>query len=180
MFSDLSAQKQGSSLLCRPDSDQNGPVFDRMSLTYRPCSDRYSVGERSFSRQYAHIYAARLLQMRPLLSERAQQKWGKLRTICHLHTHNIKNIIMWCVFPCVRPFWLPGSDVLIRKLCDLQTGEQCCIVGTLFKRMDLQPSILREISDEVSNHAKFTNLFFLWWLKLFSRLHPKKNSLKNK
>ncbi|TMS04029.1 DNA polymerase delta subunit 2 [Larimichthys crocea] len=66
MFSALSAQKEGSSLLSRPaseDQDQ-GPVFERLSLAYSPCSERYKVGERSFSRQYAHIYAARLMQMR--------------------------------------------------------------------------------------------------------------------
>lgn len=85
MFSDLSAQKQSSSLLSRPASEDQGPVFDRMSMAYSPCSERYSIGERSFSRQYAHIYAARLMQMRPLLSERAQQKWGKLRTIFYLY-----------------------------------------------------------------------------------------------
>lgn len=79
MFSEQSAQREGPSLLCRPASEDQGPVFERTSLDYSPCTERYRVGERSFSRQYAHIYAARLMEMRPLLSERAKHKWGRTK-----------------------------------------------------------------------------------------------------
>lgn len=103
MFSDLSVQKEGSSLLCRPASEDQGPVFERTSLAYSQCSERYRVGERSFSRQYAHIYAARLMQMRPLLSERAQQKWGKPRAILPTYIRDTETFYFYfliCFFFC--------------------------------------------------------------------------------
>ncbi|KAB0406767.1 hypothetical protein E2I00_017007, partial [Balaenoptera physalus] len=57
-------------------------------------------------------------------------------------------------FARMRPFLVSraqqrwGHGVLVKKLCELQPGEKCCVVGTLFKAMLLQPSILREVSEE--------------------------------
>ena len=78
MFSDLSARRESATLLCRPGSEAPGPVFDRVLPAYTPCSERFRLGDRSFNRQYAHIYAARLMQMTPGLTQRAKQRWGEV------------------------------------------------------------------------------------------------------
>ncbi|XP_032498810.1 DNA polymerase delta subunit 2 isoform X1 [Phocoena sinus] len=114
MFSEQAAQRAHT--LLSPPSASNATFARVPVVTYTNSSQPFRLGERNFSRQYAHIYATRLIQMRPFLVSRAQQRWG--------------------------------NGVLIKKLCELQPGEKCCVVGTLFKAMLLQPSILREVSEE--------------------------------
>lgn len=146
MFSDLGAQGGGSSLLCPPASEDQGPVFEREIPVYKPCSDRYAVGERSFNRQYAHIYAARLMQMRPLLSERAQQKWGnntRHSETSHLYFRDFSDVFFLCL--CQDQVCLSRSCVIWRQESSVALWELCSNVWTC-SRLSSEKSARRSVA----------------------------------
>lgn len=78
MFSERAAPT-AQALLGPPSSaTRASPTFARVpALVYADRSQPFVLGQRGFGRQYAHIYAARLLQMRPGLEQRARGKWGE-------------------------------------------------------------------------------------------------------
>lgn len=51
--------------------------FKRLSVKYEDLSKRFQFQTiKDYSKQFAHIYAARLNEMRELLTQRAREKWG--------------------------------------------------------------------------------------------------------
>lgn len=53
--------------------------YKRLSVKYEDLSKRFQFQTKNdYSKQYAHIYAARLNEMRALLTQRAKDKWGTL------------------------------------------------------------------------------------------------------
>lgn len=59
------------------DSHQLAVDFKRLSVEYEDLSKRFQFQTKNdYSKQYAHIYAARLNKMRELLTHCANDKWG--------------------------------------------------------------------------------------------------------
>lgn len=53
-----------------------GGVIERSTCSYENKSDRFLLREKRFDRQYAHIYAVRLMEMRKTVAVAARRKWG--------------------------------------------------------------------------------------------------------
>jgi len=57
--------------------DYDETEFNRVPYNYIDLSSIFQLKDINYRRQFAHIYAHRLVQMRDILIEKVQQKWGK-------------------------------------------------------------------------------------------------------
>lgn len=74
--------------------------IERHALNYEDCSKRFYQVSRDFSKQYAHIYAARLNTFRNILAEIARKRWSgkyKVLKLCELRDKS-KCIIIGTIF----------------------------------------------------------------------------------
>lgn len=53
--------------------------IERQRSAYADLSDDFQLQERTFQRQYAHVYAARLWTQRAALEKAAGETWGEKR-----------------------------------------------------------------------------------------------------
>ena len=155
---------EGEELLSSPQQDAEvfSKELKRSSYSYEDHSERFKVKERRYKQQYSQLYYVRLGKMKKLVEAKALKKWGEL--LCFLSgslQQKKKTVLFYCyplsvfsVFISKKIMLLAGHDYKMKSLAALHEsrGEKCCIVGTLFKKMDLKPSILKEISATVSQY----------------------------
>ncbi|XP_041987534.1 DNA polymerase delta subunit 2 [Aricia agestis] len=83
------------------DSDNKEAEFDRHVTEYTDCSKRFYEVSRDFSKQYAHIYSARLNTFRNILTPITRKKWSnkyKVLKLCDLREKNIDCIVIGTLF----------------------------------------------------------------------------------
>ncbi|KAF7725532.1 hypothetical protein EC973_009562 [Apophysomyces ossiformis] len=123
MFNRSISAASSSHLCSSPET--NHPIIDRKTATYDDLPElkqSLQPQDRSFRQQYASLYFVRLLKLRPAVMAAAEKRWGHL----------------------------PEKPRYIPKVLDVQSGELCYIIGTIYMDLTLKPNILKDLSEESS------------------------------
>lgn len=94
-------------------------LIERSTVKYENLSQPFKLEKREFDLQYFAFYNARYDRMFDWLKEAALSKWG--------------------------------NEIEIIDMSNLNeyVGKKVCVIGTILKSMKLQPSVLREVNDDL-------------------------------
>ena len=88
----------------------------------------------------------RLAKLKKRVVARATEKWATRR-----------GALLYFLYSLYADLREPGAKKekakLVNRVLDVQQGELCFIVGTIYMDMKLKPNVLEEIAREVSNLA---------------------------
>lgn len=138
---------QAGALLAGPATSGDAgdtPEYARVSVPYTGRYQRFRIKKKQYTQQYSHLYTKRDEQLRPVVRAAVLEKWGSGQ--CPWRSVVLTVQATWsnrCRRHCG-----PVEGVLVNKINDLTTGT-AIVIGTVFKDMQLKPSVLNEFSFEV-------------------------------
>lgn len=91
----MSSRFHYDELLSHPlqlDDDQGS--FQRLGASYLPRGERFRVRQRTFERQFAQMYFARLMLLGPAVREAAQKKWPGTEVVKILNLVENKTVVV--------------------------------------------------------------------------------------
>ncbi|KAI0781162.1 DNA polymerase alpha/epsilon subunit B-domain-containing protein [Trametes elegans] len=78
--------------------------------------------DKSYKHQYSNIYFVRLHALRPHVEQRAKRRWNEVA----------------------------GNPVFVPRVLDVEKGQLCFIIGTVYMDMPLKPNVLEDVARDRS------------------------------
>ncbi|KAG0633893.1 DNA polymerase alpha/epsilon subunit B-domain-containing protein [Tuber brumale] len=115
-----SASKKTSPMDLLSDEEQTYPTHERVRSAQTEL-EGFTIGDRSYERQFATMYFLRLVDLKPSVEAVALKAWEGTEI---------------------------GGETVERadRVLEVRQGELCWIVGTIYMEMPLKPNILEDIT----------------------------------
>lgn len=144
------------SLLPQPLPSTSTHPLTRASAPYIPLpqlNDPFVLDDlatRNYKTQYANIYFTRLLQLRPVVSRVAGERWKGFKgesQPCHRFSDGIEN------FGADENGIDTGNPKLLKRILNVERKQLCYIIGTIYMEMPLKPNILEDMGRDVRSRT---------------------------
>jgi len=110
----------------------------RPQSSYTTNGDPFLLGDKSksYQHQFANLYFMRLSALRKGVLARAQSKWGQTDGAHSVSYFSVQGLII-------------NAAKHVKRVLDVEKGEQAFIVGTTYMEMRLKPNVLDDIGKDV-------------------------------